>query len=53
MTDFEITEESPSRYRLRGELDMASAGTLRDAVQRIVDGRGNLTLDLQPHAELY
>ncbi len=47
MTDFEITEVSPSRYRLRGELDMASAGTLRDAVQRIVDDRGNLTLDLQ------
>ena len=46
MTELEITEVSPERYRLKGELDMASAGRLRDALQPIVDAGGNITLDV-------
>lgn len=46
MTELEITEVSPERYRLKGELDMASADRLRDALQPIVDAGGNVTLDV-------
>jgi anti-sigma B factor antagonist len=47
MTDFEITQVSPERYRLSGELDMASAETLRDALQPVVEANGRLVLDVE------
>ena len=46
MTDFEITQVSPERYRLSGELDMATAETLRDALQPVVQADGRLVLDV-------
>lgn len=46
MTDLEITEVSPRRFSLKGELDMASAETLRDALQPIVDAEGSICLDV-------
>jgi len=46
MTDFEITQVSPERYRLGGELDMASAETLREALRSVVEADGRLVLDV-------
>ena len=46
MTEFEITQVSPERYKLSGELDMASAETLRDAVKPMVQTDGRLVLDV-------
>jgi len=46
MTDFEITQVSPERYRLGGELDMASAETLREALRPVVEADGRLVLDV-------
>jgi anti-sigma B factor antagonist len=47
MTDLEITQVSPERYRLRGELDMASAVTFEDALSPVVQGGTQLVLDLE------
>jgi anti-anti-sigma factor len=47
MTAFEITRVDPERYRLSGELDMASAPTLDDALQPVVDAHHQLVLDLE------
>jgi anti-anti-sigma factor len=47
MTEFEIDEVSPGRYRLSGELDMASADTLRNALQPVVQSNGHLVLDVE------
>ena len=46
MTEFEITQVSPERYRLSGELDMATAETLRDALEPVVQANGRLVLDV-------
>src|SRR6185369_16605216 len=46
MTEFEITQVSPERYRLSGELDMATAETLRDALDPVVQANGRLVLDV-------
>jgi anti-anti-sigma factor len=47
MTDLEITQFSPGRYRLSGELDMASAEKLHDALEPIVRANGSLALDVE------
>ena len=46
MTQFEIDQVSPERYRLGGELDMASAKTLQEALEPVVKGKQRLVLDL-------
>jgi len=46
MTDFVITEVADDRFRLSGELDMASAPTLEDALMPVAEANGRLTLDL-------
>jgi anti-anti-sigma factor len=47
MTQFQITTIERDRYRLSGELDMASAPALSDALGPIVDECRRLTLDLE------
>jgi anti-sigma B factor antagonist len=47
MTQFEITTVARDRYKLSGELDMASAPALSDALGPIVDECRRLTLDLE------
>ena len=47
MTDLEITQVSPERYRVRGELDMASAEILREALQPVAGAQGHLVLDVE------
>ena len=47
MTDLEITQVSPEHYRLRGELDMASAVTFGDAMSPVAQGGTQLVLDLE------
>jgi anti-anti-sigma factor len=47
VTQFEIDAVSDSRFRLSGELDMASAPTLQDALRPVVDACRSLTLDLE------
>jgi len=47
LTDLEITQVSPERYRLRGELDMASAVTFEGALSPVVQGGTQLVLDLE------
>jgi anti-anti-sigma factor len=46
MTPFEITHVDSVRYKLSGELDMASAPTLDSAMEPIVDANDGLTLEL-------
>jgi len=46
MTDLEITAVSPERYRLSGELDMASAGVMQESLEPAVRAGGNLVLDV-------
>jgi len=46
MTDLEITKVDPKRYRLRGELDMASAVTFEKELLPVAQGSGKLVLDL-------
>lgn len=46
MTDLEIDEVAPNRYALKGELDMASATTLREALDPVVAAGKPLTLDV-------
>lgn len=46
MTQLEISEVAPGRYRLGGELDMASAETLDGALRPVVDTQGHIVLDL-------
>src|SRR4051794_4157814 len=47
MTQFEIATVARDRYKLSGELDMASAPALSDALGPIVDECRRLTLDLE------
>jgi len=47
MTDLEITQVDPERYRLRGELDMASAVTFGNALTPVVQDCSRLVLDLE------
>lgn len=47
MTDLEITQVDPERYRLRGELDMASAVTFENALTPVVQDCSRLVLDLE------
>ena len=47
MTDLEIIQVSPERYRVSGELDMASAETLHKALEPIAGARDYLVLDVQ------
>jgi len=47
MAPFEVTEISPGRYRMRGELDMASAETLLDAMRPIATADRPIALDLE------
>ena len=47
MTDLEITQVDPERYRLRGELDMASAVTFENAFTPVVRDCSRLVLDLE------
>jgi len=47
MTPFRINQVSRERYGLSGELDMASAETLRDALRPVVAADGHLVLDLE------
>ena len=43
---FTITQVDPTRYRVTGELDMASAPTLHEAMRPVVEATGGLTLVL-------
>jgi anti-anti-sigma factor len=45
MTDLEITQDEPGRYRLSGELDMASAEVLQRALWSVAE-EGRLDLDI-------
>jgi|SRR5689334_15039704 len=47
MTQFELDEVAVDRFRLSGELDMASAPTLEEALRPVVDACKRLTLDLE------
>jgi len=47
MTQFEITTIQRDRYRLSGELDMATAPALADALGPIADECRQLTLDVK------
>ena len=46
MTDLEISEVGSERYRLRGELDMASAATFEQSLHTVAQGSNTLVLDL-------
>jgi anti-anti-sigma factor len=47
VTEFEIIQISPDTYRLSGELDMATAVTLHEALQHVVAAHGRLVLDME------
>jgi anti-sigma B factor antagonist len=47
VTEFEIIQVSPDTYRLSGELDMATAVSLHEALQHVVAAHGRLVLDIQ------